>query len=113
MCLLVKMFKSQIVKMSKCQNAKMQKCKKVQSKKCKNAKCLNVKTSQVFVPSCSLDEFSGTRGPLDENGENRLTSNSLYFHGRHIFNSLLRDLVAKHGIDRAESVILVGSGEAC
>jgi len=67
---------------------------------------------KVFVPACSLDEFSGTRGPLDENGENRLTSNALYFHGRHIFNSLLRDLVAKHGIDRAESVVLVGSGSS-
>jgi hypothetical protein len=69
-----------------------------------------LRLSQVFVPACSLDEFSGTRGPLDENGENRLTSGSLFFHGRHIFNSLLRDLVAKHGIDRAESVVLVGSG---
>ena len=67
---------------------------------------------QVFVPACSLDEFSGTRGPLDENGENRLVKGSLYFHGRHIFNSLLRDLVAKHGIDRAESVVLIGSGWA-
>jgi hypothetical protein len=58
-----------------------------------------------------LDEFSGTRGPLDENGENRLVSGALYLHGRHIFNALLRDLVAKFGLDRSTSVVLIGTGK--
>ena len=35
---------------------------------------------------------------------------SIFFHGRHIFSSLLRDLVANYGIDQAENVVLVGSG---
>ena len=57
------------------------------------------------MPSCSLDDFSGARGPL--RGSN---GNQIYFHGRHIFSSLLRDLVANYGIDQAETIVLVGSG---
>jgi len=60
---------------------------------------------KVYVPSCSLDDFSGARGPL--RGSN---GNQIYFHGRHIFSSLLRDLVANYGIDQAENIVLVGSG---
>ena len=57
------------------------------------------------MPSCSLDDFSGARGPLFGSNGGRI-----FFHGRHIFSSLLRDLVAKYGIDAAENVVLVGSG---
>jgi len=60
---------------------------------------------KVYLPSCTLDDFSGARGPLfGSNG------GQIFFHGRHIFSSLLRDLVAKYGIDQAENVVLVGSG---
>ena len=57
------------------------------------------------MPSCTLDDFSGARGPLfgSQGGK-------IFFHGRHIFSALLRDLVGKYGIDQAESIILVGSG---
>ena len=60
---------------------------------------------QIFLPSCTLDDFSGARGPLfgSQGGK-------IFFHGRHIFSALLRDLVGKYGIDQAESIILVGSG---
>ncbi len=52
-----------------------------------------------------MDDFSGARGPLfGANG------GKLFFHGRHIFSSLLRDLVAKYGIDQAQNLVLVGSG---
>ena len=61
--------------------------------------------SQVYVPSCSLDDFSGARGPLRSSNGGRI-----HFHGRHIFSSLLRDLVANFGIDQAKSIVLVGSG---
>ena len=57
------------------------------------------------MPSCSLDDFSGARGPLFGSNGGRI-----FFHGRHIFSSLLRDLVANYGIDSAENVVLVGSG---
>ena len=56
-----------------------------------------------MIPSCSSDEFSGTRGKSSTTGE-------LVFHGRHIFSSVLRDLVANYGLDRAKEIILVGSG---
>jgi hypothetical protein len=60
---------------------------------------------QIYLPSCSLDDFSGARGPLigSQGGK-------IFFHGRHIFSSLLRDLVATYGIDQAENIVLVGSG---
>jgi len=60
---------------------------------------------KIFLPSCTLDDFSGARGPLfgSQGGK-------IFFHGRHIFSALLRDLVGKYGIDQAESIILVGSG---
>eukprot|EP00095_Tigriopus_kingsejongensis_P001054 maker-scaffold631_size122145-snap-gene-0.37 protein:Tk01054 transcript:maker-scaffold631_size122145-snap-gene-0.37-mRNA-1 annotation:"hypothetical protein CAPTEDRAFT_219523" len=58
---------------------------------------------KVLLPSCSSDEFGGTRGRSDETG-------GMIFHGRHIFSSLLRDLVAKHGMGQAQEVVLVGSG---
>jgi len=60
---------------------------------------------KIYLPSCTLDDFSGARGPLfgSQGGK-------IFFHGRHIFSSLLRDLVAKYGIDQAENVVLVGSG---
>ena len=60
---------------------------------------------QIYLPSCTLDDFSGARGPLfgSQGGK-------IFFHGRHIFSALLRDLVGKYGIDQAESIILVGSG---
>ena len=58
------------------------------------------------MPSCSLDDFSGARGPLFGSNGGRI-----FFHGRHIFSSLLRDLVANYGIDQAENVVLVGSGK--
>ena len=61
--------------------------------------------SQVYLPSCSLDDFSGARGPLFGSEGGRI-----FFHGRHIFSSLLRDLTAKYGIDAAENIVLVGSG---
>ena len=57
---------------------------------------------QVFLPSCSSDEFSGTRG--------RSSTGNLLFHGRHIFSSLLRDLVARFDVANAEDVVLIGSG---
>ena len=60
---------------------------------------------QVLIPSCSSDEFSGTRGSSPGTG-------NIVFHGRHIFSSVLRDLTAKFGLDRASSVILVGSGQS-
>lgn len=58
---------------------------------------------KVLLPSCSSDEFSGTRGSSEA------TSN-LVFHGRHIFNSLLRDLVQSFDLESASEVVLVGSG---
>lgn len=60
---------------------------------------------KIYVPSCSLDDFSGARGPIfgSQGGK-------IFFHGRHIFSSLLRDLVAKYGIDQADNIVLVGSG---
>jgi hypothetical protein len=60
---------------------------------------------KIYLPSCTLDDFSGARGPLfgSQGGK-------IFFHGRHIFSSLLRDLVAKYGIDQAENVVLIGSG---
>jgi len=60
---------------------------------------------KIYLPSCTLDDFSGARGPLfgSQGGK-------IFFHGRHIFSALLRDLVGKYGIDQAESIILVGSG---
>ena len=47
--------------------------------------------------------LKGTRGASRSTG-------NLFFHGKHIITSTLQDLVARFGIDRAESVILVGSG---
>ena len=61
--------------------------------------------SQVYLPSCTLDDFSGARGPIRGSDGDRI-----WFHGRHIFSSLLRDLVANFGIDQAESIVLIGSG---
>jgi len=58
---------------------------------------------KVYVHYCSSDDFSGTRGASKSTG-------NLFFHGKHIVTSVLQDLVATFGIDRAESVILVGSG---
>jgi hypothetical protein len=60
---------------------------------------------KVYLPPCTLDDFSGARGPIRGSDGDRI-----WFHGRHIFSSLLRDLVANFGIDQAESIILVGSG---
>ena len=47
--------------------------------------------------------LSGTRTA------SRLTSD-LYFHGHHIVTSVLQDLVATFGINKADSVVLAGSG---
>jgi len=58
---------------------------------------------KVYVHYCSSDDFSGTRGASRSTG-------NLFFHGKHIITSTLQDLVATFGIDRAESVVLVGSG---
>jgi len=58
---------------------------------------------KVYVHYCSSDDYSGTRGA------SRTTGN-LFFHGKHILTSTLQDLVSRFGIDRAESVVLVGSG---
>jgi len=58
---------------------------------------------KVYIHYCSSDDFSGTRGASRSTG-------NLFFHGKHIITSTLQDLVARFGIDRAESVILVGSG---
>jgi len=58
---------------------------------------------KVYVHYCSSDDFSGTRGASRSTG-------NLFFHGKHIVTSTLQDLVARFGIDRAESVVLVGSG---
>lgn len=58
---------------------------------------------KVSLHYCSSDNFAGTRGASDSTGD-------LYFQGRHILSSTLRDLVAKFGIDQATSVVLVGSG---
>jgi len=60
---------------------------------------------KIYLPSCTLDDFSGARGPLfgSQGGK-------IFFHGRHIFSSLLRDLVAKYGIDQADNIVLIGSG---
>jgi len=60
---------------------------------------------KVYLPSCTLDDFSGARGPIRGSDGDRI-----WFHGRHIFSSLLRDLVANFGIDQAESIVLIGSG---
>eukprot|EP00094_Tigriopus_californicus_P009354 TCALIF_09019-PB protein Name:"Protein of unknown function" AED:0.11 eAED:0.12 QI:206/0.75/0.66/1/1/1/9/985/816 len=59
---------------------------------------------KVLLPSCSSDEFGGTRGRSDETG-------GMIFHGRHIFSSLLRDMVANHNMGKAQEIVLVGSGE--
>lgn len=58
---------------------------------------------KVLLPSCSSDEFGGTRGRSDETG-------GMIFHGRHIFSSLLRDMVANHNMGNAQEIVLVGSG---
>merc|ERR1719264_2068683 len=58
---------------------------------------------KVYLPSCSSDEFSGTRGRSSTTGD-------LVFNGRHIFSSLLRDLVARFDVANAEDVVLIGSG---
>jgi len=58
---------------------------------------------KVYIHYCSSDDFSGTRGASRSTG-------NLFFHGKHIITSTLQDLVARFGIDRAESVVLVGSG---
>ena len=47
--------------------------------------------------------FKGTRSA------SRLTGN-FHFHGKHILTSVLQDLVANFGIDRAGEMVLVGSG---
>jgi len=60
---------------------------------------------KIYLPSCSLDDFSGAKGPLFGS-----RGGKIFFHGRHIFSSLLRDLVAKYGIDQAENIVLVGTG---
>jgi len=58
---------------------------------------------KVYLPSCSSDEFSGIRG-------NSSGTEDLFFYGRHIFSSLLRDLVDYFNIANAEDVVLIGSG---
>ena len=60
---------------------------------------------QVYLPSCSSDEFSGTRGRSS-------TTGNLFFHGRHIFSSLLRDLVSRFELAKAKDIVLIGSGKA-
>ena len=35
---------------------------------------------------------------------------NIYFHGRHIFSSVLRHLVTNFFLDKAEEIVLVGSG---
>ena len=73
---------------------------------------------KVYIHSCSNDDFSGgatntltikyTRN-LGTRSASRLTSD-LYFHGHHILTSVLQDLVATFGINKADSVVLAGSG---
>lgn len=58
---------------------------------------------KVYIHSCTNDDFSGTREA------SRLTGN-LYFHGKHIVTSMLQDLVSTFGVNKASSVVLVGSG---
>ena len=61
-----------------------------------------VTTSQVDRPS-HLHLVSGTRAASPATG-------GLFFHGKHIVTSVLQDLVATFGINRAEAVVLAGSG---
>ena len=35
----------------------------------------------------------------------------MFFHGRHIFSSVLRHLVSNYKINKAEDIILIGSGK--
>ena len=61
---------------------------------------------KVFLPSCGSDQFGGTRGPIPAG----VTGTNLFFHGRHIFSSMLRHLVTYYNLHKARTVILVGSG---
>lgn len=69
---------------------------------------------KIYIPECSLDQFSGTRGPLTNEGSNSraIGQKPIYFHGKHIFNSVLRHLVSNFRINTAEEIILVGSGNS-
>ena len=48
---------------------------------------------------CSSDDYSGTR-----------VAGNLTFHGKEILTAAVQDLVSTFGIQRAESVVLAGSG---
>ena len=67
---------------------------------------------KIYIPECSLDQFSGTRGPLKNEATNSRTigQRNIFFHGRHIFSSVLRHLVTNFFLDKAEEIVLVGSG---
>ena len=67
---------------------------------------------KVYLPACSLDQFSGTRGPVTDNNRKsrRNGQKEIYFHGLHIFSSMLRNLVSNFNINKAEEIVLVGSG---
>jgi len=58
---------------------------------------------KVYIHYCTNDDYSGTRSA------SRLTGN-YYFHGKHVLEAVLQDLVATFGIDRAERFVLAGSG---
>ena len=82
----------------------------------KNCKCFQMIKSlfciKIYIPECSLDQFSGTRGPLKNEATNSRTigQRNIFFHGRHIFSSVLRHLVTNFFLDKAEEIVLVGSG---
>ena len=44
---------------------------------------------KVLLPSCTSDEFSGTRAASQDG------TAGLHFHGRHVFAAMLRDLVKR------------------
>jgi hypothetical protein len=46
----------------------------------------------------------------DGSSSRAIGQKQIYFHGRHIFSSVLRHLVSNFKINMAEDIILVGSG---
>ena len=58
---------------------------------------------RVRLHHCSSDDYSGSRGASAATG-------GLHFQGSNILTAVLQDLVATFGINRAESLVLAGTG---
>jgi len=58
--------------------------------------------TKVFVPYCSSDVYSGTRGASDDT-DNR------FFHGKYIVQAVIADLIKNTWITEAEQVVLIGT----